>query len=174
LAFSNFRWYTCAQSAPLHSVGHLSFGVRHYLCIPSEEFFIAFAGSAKQFALLSKFFSRLSGEKARLAEAEMVTEHVEQIVQDPTWIDLLDADAIDRLSRDNAWSLEDVLECILLGEYALISVSHDGSTGRLIYSPWSFPFGGTDSLKALVQTFGMQVTRDSFHDGFTEWQGQNG
>lgn len=35
--------------------------------------------------------------------------------------------------------------------------------------PGHTAFGGTDPLKALVTTFGFDVTRDSFHDGYAEW-----
>jgi hypothetical protein len=139
-----------------------------------EDFYIAFRGNKDRFEILSRFIDRLKSVKATLLNEESPDEAIRRSVLDNTWIDLLDSAAIERLSANGAWQLEDILECVLNGEYELVSVCLDGQAGRLIYDPWSFPFGGTDPIKALIEAFGMEITRDSFHDGFNEWQKRNG
>jgi hypothetical protein len=62
-----------------------------------------------------------------------------------------------------------MLDCILNGEYTLVGLSFDGRSGPLIDDPRAYPFGGTSPLKALVTTFGFEVTRESCHDGCAEW-----
>jgi len=138
-----------------------------------EEFYIAFIGSADRFAALSRFFDRLVATKSAISETP-TSDGVQTLVSDSAWIDLLDNQAIEILTREGAWALEDILDCVLQGEYALVGVTFDGRSGRLIYEPWAYPFGGTDALKALVETFGLEVSRDSFHDGFAEWKKPNG
>jgi hypothetical protein len=138
-----------------------------------EEFYIAFIGSADRFAALSRFFDRLVATKSAISETP-TPDGVQTLVSDSAWIDSLDNQAIERLTREGAWALEDILDCVLQGEYTLVGVTFDGRTGRLIYEPWAYPFGGTDALKALVETFGLEVSGDSFHDGFAEWEKQNG
>ena len=138
-----------------------------------EEFYIAFIGSADRFAALSRFFDRLVATKSAISETP-TSDGVQTLVSDSAWIDLLDNQAIEILTREGAWALEDILDCVLQGEYTLVGVTFDGRSGRLIYEPWAYPFGGTDALKALVETFGLEVSRDSFHDGFAEWKKPNG
>ena len=138
-----------------------------------EEFYIAFIGSADRFAALSRFFDRLVATKSAISETP-TPDGVQTLVSDSAWIDSLDNQAIERLTREGAWALEDILDCVLQGEYTLVGVTFDGRSGRLIYEPWAYPFGGTDALKAPVETFGLEVWGDSFHDGFAEWKKQNG
>ncbi|QDU19850.1 hypothetical protein [Urbifossiella limnaea] len=135
------------------------------------DFYIAFEGTAARYAALARFFDGLQSAKTALerdAEADR-----DAVVRNPRWIDLLDADAIEAMSGPE-WSLEDLLDCILAGDYELVGLTFDGRAGRLEYNPWGYPFGGTDPLKALVEAFGLEVTRDSFHDGFAEWQERQG
>jgi hypothetical protein len=120
--------------------------------------------------LLSKFVEKLAATKSTMSEESISSEDLRSIVQDNAWIDLLDEHAIEVLSSNKGWRLEDVLDCILTGEYSLLYTTFDGGNGRLVYDPWSFPFGGTDAMKALIRTFGLNVTRDSLHDGFDEWK----
>ena len=138
-----------------------------------EEFYIAFIGSADRFAALSRFFDRLVATKSAISETP-TSDGVQTLVSDSAWIDLLDNQAIEMLTREGAWALEDILDCVLQGEYTFVAVTFDGRSGRLIYEPWAYPFGGTDALKALVETFGLEVSRDSYHDGFAEWKKPNG
>ena len=135
----------------------------------SEQFYIAFSGTADRFAALSRFFDRLVATKSALSEA-VTPDGIQALVQDSAWIDSLDNQAIEKLTCEGAWALEDILDCVLQGEYTLVAVTFDGGSGQLIYEPWAYPFGGTDALKALVKTFDLEVSRDSFHDGFAEWK----
>jgi hypothetical protein len=140
---------------------------------PKEDFYIAFTGDVSRVSALSRFFDRLAATKAALLEAPPDPNAVEAIVKDSAWIDLLDVGAFEKLTGQEEWQLEDILQCVLNGEYHLVGVSFDGRSGRLVYDPWAYPFGGTDPLKALVRVFGLEVVRDSFWDGFAEWQRKN-
>jgi hypothetical protein len=134
----------------------------------NTEFYIAFTGPASRFPALSRFFDRLVAVKATMPEipTEFATRDV--LIRDPAWIDLLDSEAFENATRSDSWGLEDILDCVLNGEYLLVNLSFDGHSGRLLYDPWAYPFGGTDPLKALVKMFGYEITRDSYWDGFAE------
>ena len=106
-----------------------------------EEFYVAFIGSADRFAALSRFFDRLVATKSAISETP-TPDGVQTLVSDSAWIDSLDNQAIERLTREGAWALEDILDCVLQGEYTLVGVTFDGRSGRLIYEPWAYPFGG--------------------------------
>jgi hypothetical protein len=137
------------------------------------EFYIAFTGTADRVAALSRFFDRLVAAKSSMSDRPPTADELDALVRNSAWIDSLDRESIERLTAEGAWPLEDILECVLKGEYTLTAVTFDGRAGRLVYDPWAYPFGGTDALKALVGTFGLEVARDSFHDGFEEGDKQN-
>lgn len=122
---------------------------------------------------LISFVGYLRQTKAAHSGGTMIveSEEIERIIADSAWMDLLDVGTIDRLARDETWDIEDILDCVLSGEYELFDVKPlDSGTAILEYDPLAFPFGGTDPLKALIEAFGFVVTRDSFHDGFAEWE----
>ena len=133
-----------------------------------EAFYIAFGGPACRFPALSAFYERLASKRKALIDSPDSAAAIQAIIREPAWIDILDAEAFQKVTGDG-WDLESILYCILNGEYTLIGLSFDGRSGRLVYDPWAYPFGGTDPLKALLTTFGFEVTRDSFHDGYAEW-----
>jgi hypothetical protein len=133
----------------------------------SEPFYIAFDGSPDQLPSLQRFLAEVKTVKGT---GELSAEQVRRAVGDSKWIDLLDSATLQRLTDGKHWSLEDILDCLLKGEYELLGIEFADGSGRLLYDPFSFPFGGTGPLKGLVQAFGYEVTRDSFHDGFAEWQ----
>ncbi len=130
----------------------------------NEPFYIAFEGSAERAAMLRRFVAELAAEKVAHAADSMIVDDCDRIVADPKWLDLLDSAAIERLTDGRCWPLEDILECLLRGEYELLEVEFVDGRGRLRYDPPSFPFGGTDPIKALVAVFGLRVTRDSLYD----------
>lgn len=134
----------------------------------NADFYLDFDGPASRFPLLAAFFERLASKKSPLSESTDVCADTEAIIREPAWIDLLDTEAIQNVTSDG-WDLESMLDSILNGEYSLVSLSFDSGSGRLVYDPLTYPFGGTDSLKALVTTFGFEVAHDSFHDGYVEW-----
>jgi hypothetical protein len=136
----------------------------------NEPFYIAFDGSAEQAAMLRRFVAEVAVEKGANAADSMIVEDCDRIIADPKWLDLLDSAAIERLTDGRCRPLEDILEYLLRGEYELLAVEFIDGRGHLLYDPLSFPFGGTDPIKAVVEVFGLRVTRDSFHDGFAEWK----
>jgi hypothetical protein len=131
---------------------------------PDEPFFIAFKGAPERFARLAPFYARLREIKARHG-GQVDDDEVEAIVADPAWLDLLDAPALEVLTDRQHWDFESMLESILRGEYTLERLSFDGiSRGVFVYEPYAGPFGGSESLVGLVETFGLRLTWDSWND----------
>jgi hypothetical protein len=61
------------------------------------------------------------------------------------------------------WDLLSMIDAIYNGDYALIScVLTSPDTGRLEFYPYGWPFGGTESLHALVEAFGFEMVDDSY------------
>lgn len=139
-----------------------------------EPFYIAFEGPAERAAMLHRFVTELAAEKAANSDRSMSVDECGRIIDNPKWLDLLDSVAIERLTDGQHWQLEDILECILYGEYHLLDIEFADGHGRLLYDPLAFPFGGTDPIKALVEVFGFRVTWDSLHDGYAEWKAAGG
>lgn len=64
------------------------------------------------------------------------------------------------------WDFESMIDAIFHGEYALVSlVKESDSAGVFYYSPYAYPFGGSECLVALIESFGNTVTFDSWHQG---------
>ena len=64
------------------------------------------------------------------------------------------------------WTLEGAVDSILCCDYQLIElVRRENGQGTLSYDPWGGPFGGSESLVALLEGFGCEVTHDSWHGG---------
>ncbi len=55
----------------------------------------------------------------------------------------------------NGWAIE------YLENLATLTLPH----GILYYDPWAGPFGGSECLVALIESFGNMVTYDSWHSG---------
>lgn len=140
----------------------------------NEPFYIAFEGPTERAWLLTRFIEEVATEKAANSDRSMIVEDCQPIIDDPKWLDLLDPAAIEYLTDGDHWQLEDILECMLCGEYELLNVDFVDGRGRLLYDPLAFPFDGTDAIKALVEVFGFRVTQDSFHDGYAEWKSTGG
>jgi hypothetical protein len=68
-------------------------------------------------------------------------------------------------NRTNDWDFESVIHTIIEGEYELIDLSVKGNKGTLYFDPFSLPFGGTESLVSLIESFGNKVFFDSWHNG---------
>ncbi len=66
---------------------------------------------------------------------------------------------------DKIWEFESLIDTIFQGEYELISISKLEDKGKLKYNPWAGPFGGTESLVELIESFGNEVTYDYWHNG---------
>jgi hypothetical protein len=67
-------------------------------------------------------------------------------------------------TADN-WSLDSMIYVIFQGDYELIKIEKSDSKGTLYYNPGGMPFGGTESLVQLIESFGNTVTFDSWHEG---------
>jgi hypothetical protein len=157
----------------------------------SNDFYLAFTGNVGQFAGLSRFFHRLTSTKAALAErprgggrAGWISlaapsqrpaedDPLDAIVRDPAWAALLPGETIEKLNARDRWGyyLADLWN-VLNGDYRLVEVTFDGHAGRLVYDPRADSFGGTHSLKALIEAFGLEVTHDSFSERVAGWHRQ--
>ena len=127
----------------------------------AQPFSITFSGSPDRFPILKRVFDRIHEVKPQCIGFDFDARGA--VIDDPAWIDLLDDASITKMSEPDAWQLEDILDCMLTGEYDLLSVTFS-DIGRLEYDPHSFPFGGTDSMRALIESFGFSVTHDSCYD----------
>lgn len=67
-------------------------------------------------------------------------------------------------TSDN-WSLDSMLYLIFQGDYELIKITKTENIGTLFFDPGGFPFGGTESLVQLIESFGNKVTYDHWHAG---------
>lgn len=64
------------------------------------------------------------------------------------------------------WDFESMIDSLFHNECIydeLVRLSP--AEGKLIYTPLAFPFGGSESLVALIESFGQIVTFDSWHEG---------
>jgi len=128
----------------------------------TQPFFVAFAGPPDRFPILERVFNHIRSIKPQCVDLDFDARGA--VIDDPAWLDLLDdASVINALTSPDAWALEDILDSMLTGEHTLLSVTFSDA-GRLEYDPHSFPFGGTDPIGALTETFGFSVTHDSCYD----------
>jgi hypothetical protein len=132
------------------------------------SFYIAFEGTAADAQVLRRVVQRLASEKVSHSNGSMIVDDARKIITDPKWLDLFDAAAIERLTSRCHWQLEDILDCLLHGEYELLEVEYANGQGQLFYYPLAWPFGGTDPIKALVKVCGLRVVRDSFYERHPE------
>ncbi|MEM8827981.1 MAG: hypothetical protein AAGE96_01320 [Cyanobacteria bacterium P01_G01_bin.19] len=62
------------------------------------------------------------------------------------------------------WDFESMLDAIFNGYYVLIDLIREKETrGCLYYQPTAYPFGGSDSLVELIESFGNKITYNSRH-----------
>lgn len=67
-------------------------------------------------------------------------------------------------TADN-WDYDSVIEVVFQGDYQLIKVEKSINKGTLFFDPGGFPFGGTEALVQLIESFGNKVTYDHWHEG---------
>src|SRR4051794_40073881 len=94
------------------------------------DFFIAFQGAPSRFPSLLRFFERLKAVKESMTQIPVDSPDLEDQMRDPAWIDLLDSDAFEWITTSGEWGLEDLVDCVLNGEYLLQSLTFDGRAGR--------------------------------------------
>ncbi len=64
------------------------------------------------------------------------------------------------------WHFESMLDALFNGDYVFVDLVQESETnGVLYYDPLAWPFGGSESLVALIESFGHTVTFDSWHKG---------
>lgn len=64
------------------------------------------------------------------------------------------------------WDFETMIDSLFNGEYAFVDlVKETQASGVLYYDPWAWPFGGSESMVALIESFGHTVTFDSWQEG---------
>ncbi|HEY4389642.1 MAG TPA: hypothetical protein VGN34_34810, partial [Ktedonobacteraceae bacterium] len=65
------------------------------------------------------------------------------------------------------WDFESMIDCLLNGDYEFISCKlFTSDTGVLEFSPFGFPYGGTDCMKALVKAFDFQIIGEDDGTGY--------
>src|SRR5262245_33489396 len=106
----------------------------------TKPFYIDFDGPAERVPALARFLSQLAAEKAANADGSMIVEDCEPIIADGKWLDLLDPATLRRMTDGRHWGLEDILLCVLQGEYRLLGVEFADGRGRLLYEPLAAPF----------------------------------
>jgi hypothetical protein len=63
------------------------------------------------------------------------------------------------------WAFDAMVYTIFQGDYELIDIKESEDKGTLFYNPGGIPFGGTEVLVQLIESFGNTVTYDSWHKG---------
>lgn len=134
----------------------------------SGDFSITFKGRHDRAPLIGGIFSWLRDVKLAAADGSGVVEDRENFIHSSDWSRFIDEEVLARLGSASVWDPEDLIDCILSGEYLLISLQlSDDQTGILRYAPSAFPFGGTDALKGFLTLYGYSVTGDSFWDEYS-------
>ncbi len=63
---------------------------------------------------------------------------------------------------ERKWIFGSMIEMFKDGEYELLSCEKvSDKIGRLCYKPFSFPYGGTGCMKALIESFGFEIVEVS-------------
>jgi hypothetical protein len=64
-------------------------------------------------------------------------------------------------SLKRPWDFESMIDAFKNGEYELLSCDLlNGKVGRLCFDPQAHPYGGTGCMKALIESFGFEVTAE--------------
>ncbi|KNY26932.1 hypothetical protein [Pseudobacteroides cellulosolvens] len=59
------------------------------------------------------------------------------------------------------WDFESMLYAFKNGEYELVSCERvDKHVGRIEYYPFSWPYGGSEVFKALIESYGFMITKE--------------
>ncbi|WKE66660.1 hypothetical protein PVT67_05290 [Gallaecimonas kandeliae] len=67
------------------------------------------------------------------------------------------------------WDLESMYEAFWNGDYDLISISKESEDYHLNFYPHGYPYGGTDSMVALVKCFGHSIVGIDDGTGYAEY-----
>lgn len=89
------------------------------------------------------YFESLSSEEMKEWEAEWKATPVERRLRD--------------LSLWPHWDFGSFLDALKNGDFQIISLNVTDSRGKLKFDPIAYPYGGADSLVAVVEAFGQEV-----------------
>lgn len=71
---------------------------------------------------------------------------------------LLNEEEREILLNEQNWDLESVIDAIKNGEYIIKEIiDNKEGIGRLCFEPWSFPYGGVESLIELIKAFNIEI-----------------
>jgi hypothetical protein len=82
------------------------------------------------------------------------------------WKRRWDATPVSRRSTNESlktpWLFGSMIDAIHNGEYELVRcIPISEGVGRLLFQPLADPFGGTDALRILIESFGFRVIKES-------------
>ena len=93
------------------------------------------------------------------------------------WADVWSATPVDfRLSPKMPlppWDLYSMLDAFWHGDYDLTSIEESGDDNFLKFNPHGFPYGGVDSMVALIESFGHKVIGIDDGTGYVEYLKSN-
>lgn len=67
------------------------------------------------------------------------------------------------------WDLGSMYEAFWNGDYDLISISKESDGYHLNFSPYGFPYGGTDVMVELIKCFGHSILGEDDGTGYTDY-----
>jgi hypothetical protein len=163
-----------------------------------SQYFIKFrVASQERFQALSRVFEVLRQEKLKLPQEDIQKRDImiEKFIDDI--FDLFDEQSLhhfwwpsneevnDHVKRWQAspisqrftdptlktpWDFSSMIDSLLTGEYELLSCTLLTSTlGLLTFSPYSLPYGGSDAMKALIQSFDCEIIGEETEEGYISY-----
>ena len=128
------------------------------------NFYIEFyVNDAERLGALQVFFDKLKSDKGN-ENREPDSDEVYV-----SYFELLDEDAkkwFDSPENEDGWDFESMLSCLFIGEYSFTEIVRKSEKEAVLYyDPWAGPFGGTESIKVLIEAFGHIIMYDSWNDG---------
>ncbi|WP_196888332.1 hypothetical protein [Aureivirga sp. CE67] len=132
-----------------------------------ENFYISFKiENSVRLKALEKLLKRVNEEK---------TIYFETFVEPPSelefWEEYLDQKTLNHFNQKNIhWDFDSILHTIINGEYEFLEIEKKDNISYLYYNPFSCPFGGTESIKAMIEGFGAEVLYDSWNDGLEKFE----
>lgn len=77
-------------------------------------------------------------------------------------------------SLQTPWDFDSMIDAIQNGEYSLVGIREiTEGQARLEFDPEAYPFGGTESLQALIEAFGHEIIGVDDGTGYSEASTRN-
>jgi hypothetical protein len=107
-------------------------------------------------------------EEERLARLSAVVaalradKQADTLRADEDWLEWFDDRALAHFATefredDPRWDFESMMDAWRNGEYQIVGIRRDGDRARLELEPEAWPYGGIDSLRALIEAFDGRV-----------------